>query len=101
MTTAYFNKRLLKFMEDNGCKELTVTKCDLLGVWTPVDLIMREYYNNGGGNHKNYGFRTLKSFYNMVDYIREHQQELREKNLYNKDGYNPFGFQLWKDYQLD
>ena len=101
MKKSTFEKNLVKFMEFNGCKELTVTKCDLLGVWTPIDLIMREYYNNGGGNYACYGFKTIRAFDNMVDYIVEHQKELRAKNLYNKDGYNAFGFPLWSNYKLD
>lgn len=85
----------------NACQ--TVDECNKIGEngsWTPVDLVCREYYNNGCGSAKGFLGITPKECKECFDYILEHQEELKQENRYNKDGYNNFGFPLWSDYNL-
>lgn len=99
----WFLEKLQKVKEHNEydhCDE-TVTICNYKDLWTPTDLILREYYNNGGGSSKGFLGLTQKECIECYDYIKEHQNELRELDYYNKDGYNNFGFPLWKNYVID
>lgn len=86
----------------NACK--TVEECDKIGErgsWTPVDLVCREYYNNGCGSAKGFLGISPEECEQCFDYIRDHQKELKKERRYNENGYNNFGFPLWHDYILD
>ena len=98
-----FELNLKKFMEHNDYTQemITVEECNKHGRWTPVDLVMREYYNNGCGSAKGFLGIMPNTCEKMAQYIIEHQEELKAKNMYNKDGFNNFGFPLWHDYILD
>lgn len=107
MTKATFEKTMLEIAKHNGypldaCT--TVEECDKIGAygsWTPVDLVCREYYNNGCGSAKGFLGISPKKCQECFDYIVEHQKELKEAHRYNKDGFNNSGFPLWYNYVLD
>ena len=98
-----FENNLKKVMEHNdyGSEMITVAECDKIDRWTSVDLVMREYYNNGGGSAKGFLGIMPSTCVRMAQYIIKHQEELKEKDMYNKDGRNNFGFPLWHDYKLN
>jgi len=79
---------------------ITVAECDKLSIWTPCDLIIREYLNNGAGSAK--GFlgispaRCIKAY----NYAKTIKAELIEKNLINKEAWNNSGFPLWDNYDF-
>lgn len=97
-----FENTLNKIMEHNRYNEkmVTVEECNKYDKWTPTDLIMREYYNNGGGSAKGFLGITPKRCEEAFDYIQEHKQELVQKRYINEKGYNNFGFPLWTNYDL-
>ena len=98
----WFMNKLKKIMEHNDYEPnmITVEECDKEGKWTPVDLVMREYYNNGGGSAK--GFLGIYPYEceQLAKYIVENQKELRAMNYYSKEGINNFGISLWDNYNL-
>ena len=101
----WFRNRIKTVMEHNDYPKdcLTVKDCSTLGEcgwWTPVDLIIREQLNNGGGSAR--GFLGLtpseckKSYY----YACEHKELLKELDLVNKSAVNNSGFPLWNNYDF-
>lgn len=68
--------------------------------WTPTDLVLREMLNNGGGSSKGFLGIMPKTCKKLYDYIVDNKQEFINLNWVNKDGYNNFGFPLWKDYDF-
>ena len=77
-----------------------VEECDKLGKWTPVDLICREYLNNGGGSAKGFLGITTKQCCDLYEFIVTHKENFINCYLISKDAWNNFGCPLWKDYQL-
>jgi len=102
MNKKTFMKHITEVMKHNDYTDdmLTASVCGEKGFWSPVDLIMREYYNNGGGSAKGFLGLSTSVAIRCADYIVEHQKELRELDYYNKEGYNNFGFPLWNNYEL-
>ncbi len=102
ITERQFNNTLQKIMDYNNYPSgaLTTEKCDQEGKWTPTDLILREYYNNGGGSAKGFLGITSSRCLEAYLYIKAHQEELRKKDYYNKDGFNNWGFRLWSNYNV-
>ena len=105
MIKKWFYNRLKTVMEHNGhdfnLESITVDACDKLGIWTPCDLILREYYNNGGGSAKGFlGISTAECI-KCYAYIYENQEELKKLNYISKNGYNNSGFLLWSNYKID
>ena len=98
-----FITTLKKVMEHNEYtpEMLTVEECDKQDRWTPCDLILREYLNNGGGSAKGFLGIGPKACESAYRYICEHKQELIEQNYINKDAHNNFGFSLWKNWNFD
>lgn len=98
----WFMNKLKKIMEhcEYTPEMITVVECDKKDKWTPCDLVMREYYNNGCGSAK--GFLGIYPYEckQLADYIKENQEELRQMNYYNKKGISNFGFTLWDNYNL-
>lgn len=96
----WFVNRLKKVMEHNDYTNdmLTVDICTDKDVWTPTDLILREYYNNGGGSAKGFLGLTKAETIRCYEFIRENQEMLKEMNYYSEEGYNNFGFRLWHNY---
>ena len=81
-------------------KARTVEECTKLGMWTPCDLILREYLNNGGGSAKGFlGISTAQCI-KSYNYAKTIKQELIDKNLINQNAQNNFGFTLWTDYNF-
>ena len=62
--------------------------------WTIADLFCRQWLNNGWDG---FGMVNVRECYK---YLVKHKELLVEYNLLNKDGYNNFGFALWKDYDI-
>ena len=62
--------------------------------WTIADLFIRQHLNNGSD-----GF-GMENVYEVYEYLVIHKQKLREYNLLSKDGFNNFGFTLWKNYNI-
>lgn len=98
----WFKNRLHKVMEHNDYTDdmLTTEVCNKKDRWTPCDLICREFYNNGCGSAKGFLGLTPAQCKEAFGFIREHQNELREMDYYNKDGFNNWGFKLWENYDL-
>jgi hypothetical protein len=64
-------------------------------VWTLADLFIRQWLNNGWDG---FGMVHVES---MFDLLSKHKQLLIDNNMLSKDGYNNFGFPLWKNYNFD
>ena len=98
----WFRKDVMKVMAHNDYEEgMDLAKaCDERGYWSPVDLMMREYYNNGGGSAKGFLGISTSECIRCAEHIVANQGKLREMGAYSKDGFNNFGFPLWKDYEL-
>ena len=83
---------------------LTVAECNKIGKygsWTPTDLVLREWLNNGGGSSKGFLGISRAECIKCYDYILENLKELISLDMVNKEGYNNFGFKLWNDYGRD
>ena len=98
----WFEKHLKTIMEHNDYEstQITVEECNKINSWTPVDLILREYLNNGGGSAQGFLGVSPKTCVNLYNYIKEHKVEFIDANMINKDAKNNWGFQLWKDYNF-
>lgn len=97
-----FMETLKVVMEHNAYKPemLTVEECSKKDKWTPCDLVIREYLNNGCGSAKGFLGIGSQRCENTYHYICEHKAELVKKGWINKDGWNNWGFPLWKDYNF-
>ena len=98
----WFKNRLKKIMEYNNYDEtwLTCEECNKVDKWTPCDLIVREYLNNGGGSAKGFLGITPSECKKCYDYMREIKQELIENDMVNKSAWNNSGFLLWTNYDF-
>lgn len=102
ITERQFNNTLKKVMDCNLYPKnaLTTSVCNRMEKWTPTDLILREYYNNGGGSAKGFLGITTKRCIEAYEYIKEHQHELALADYYNETGYNNWGFKLWDNFHI-
>ena len=102
MLAKWFINRLQKVMEHNEYDNdmLTTKECTPRDRWTPTDLILREYYNNGGGSAMGFLGLTRADCIKCYNYIYEHQKELVEMDYINENGYNNCGFPLWSNYKI-
>ena len=102
MIKKWFYNRLKTIM--NHCNYtadmLTETVCTAKNKWTPCDLILREYYNNGGGSAPGFLGISRAECIKCYAYIYENRKELIELNYISKDGYNNSGYGLWSNYEL-
>lgn len=98
----WFQNRLHTIMEHNDYSEemITTVECDKHDKWTPTDLVLREYYNNGGGSARGFLGITRRECIRCYEFIKEHQSELREMNYYNEKGINNWGFTLWTNWEV-
>ena len=98
----WFMNRLHTVMEHNDYSEemITVEECEKFNKWTPTDLILREYYNNGGGSSKGFLGITPSECIKCYKFIKENQEVLHELNYYSEKGFNNWGFQLWSNYNV-
>ena len=76
----------------------TVEQCNKLDMWTPVDLIIREYLNNGGGSAKGFLGISTSCCIRAYNYARQIREELIEKHLVSEYAKNNWGFELWNHY---
>ena len=102
MTEKTFKRYFKKVMEHNDYTSdmTTVDVCNEKDKWTPCDLILREYYNNGGGSAKGFLGITTKACIECARVIIRNQKLFKEHNLYNENGWNNWGCSLWKNYEL-
>ena len=79
---------------------ITAKECDKVDKWTPIDLIIREYLNNGGGSAK--GFLGIQPYQCRKAYedLQECKQELIDKDLIHEKAWNNCGFTLWSNYNF-
>ena len=98
----WFQNRLRTIMEHNGYTEdmLTVKVCTEKGYWTPTDLILREWYNNGGGSSQGFLGIPRSECKRCYYFIKDNQKALKEFDLYNEIGKNNFGFTLWTNWEV-
>ena len=98
----WFEKTLDKVMKYNEYEKgaISVEVCDTLKRWTPCDLILREYLNNGGGSAKGFLGITPGECRKCYEYIKENKEEFISKNMISKNGKNNFGFPLWENYNF-
>jgi len=98
----WFLNRLHTIMEHNDFSEemITVEECEKQGKWTPTDLILREYYNNGGGSSMGFLGISSRECIRSYEFIKENQKLLKEMGYYNETGYNNFGFKLWDNWEV-
>tara|TARA_R100000234_G_scaffold24197_2_gene13898 strand:+ start:4682 stop:4966 length:285 start_codon:yes stop_codon:yes gene_type:complete len=62
--------------------------------WTLADLFIRQWLNNGWDG---FGMINVKE---MFEFLSKHKQVLIQHGMLTKDGYNNFGFPLWKNYNF-
>ena len=98
----WFENRLHTIMSCNDYDEswITVKVCDENGKWTPCDLVIREYLNNGGGSSKGFLGITRSECCRCYDFIKANKTELIAMDYINKDGWNNCGFPLWKEWSF-
>lgn len=77
---------------------LTVKVCDAKNEWTPTDLILREYLNNGGGSSKGFLGITKSKCFEAVRFIKDNLEELIALDYISEKGFNNFGISLWDNY---
>lgn len=93
-------KKIMEFYGDYTEDMMTEKVCTKKDRWTPCDLILREWYNNGGGSARGFLGISPSQCEQGYWYILEHKNELLEKNYISKDGWNNSGFSLWKNYNI-
>ncbi len=98
----WFCNTLTKIMNHNeyAPEMLTVEECTKRNKWTPTDLILREYYNNGGGSAKGFLGISPNQCIKCYRFIKENQEMFRKLDLYNDTGYNNSGWMLWTNYNI-
>ncbi len=83
-------KRLMRDYEGSDIPKVTVNE----ETWTLADLFIRQWLNNGGNG---FGMKRVEANY---EFLRSIKEDLIKYNMINKDGFNNFGFVLWKDYNF-
>jgi len=98
----WFVDKLHTIMKHNNYNEdaIDVENCDKQGVWTPCDLIAREYLNNGGGSSQGFLGITPSECIECYDYMKTIKQELIDKNMISETAWNNSHFTLWKNYDF-
>ena len=99
----WFKNRLRTIMTHNGYMEdmLDVDTCEEQNKWTPIDLIAREYLNNGGGSAKGFLGITPSECCKCYDYICENKDYIVANHLVSEKAWNNSGFPLWSEYDYD
>ena len=99
----WFQNRLETIMNHNNYQEewLTVSACEKQDKWTPIDLIAREYLNNGGGSAKGFLGITPSECRKCYNYICENKEYIVSNELVSEKAWNNFGFSLWNNYRYD
>lgn len=84
---------------ESGC--VKVDQCNKIGKWTPCDLILRAELSELSGSAMGFLGISSRENKNAFDYICANKNYFIEQNMVNKDGWNNWGFPLWKDYDFD
>ena len=84
--------------ERKGIQDYTVKECEKTCSWTPCDLILREWLNNGGGSAKGFLGITRKECEKCYDYIVANADGLIMMDMISKDGWNNCGCMLWTNW---
>ena len=79
---------------------MTVAECEKKGIWTPCDLIIREYLNNGAGSSRGFLGISPARCIRAYNYAKTIKQELIEKDLISEEAWNNSGFPLWSNYDF-
>lgn len=98
----WFINRLHTIMKHNDFSEdmITVAVCEPKDKWTPTDLILREYYNNGGGSAKGFLGISRSECIRCYEFIKENQKYLQELDYYSEKGFSNYGFRLWVNWNV-
>lgn len=98
----WFRNRLKKVMEHNEYPSdcVGVENCLTIESWTPVDLIVREELNNGGGSAKGFLGLSTSDCHRCYKYIKENKEYFIAKHLVNESARNNCGFPLWHNYNF-
>ena len=98
----WFKNRLTTIMEHNEYSPdmTTYSVCNAKNKWTPVDLIIREQLNNGGDSARGFLGLTPSECRRCYNYIKENKEFFIENDMVSPEGYNNFGFTLWKNYNF-
>lgn len=95
-------KKVLEHNNEDGAygkdATISITAEECIGRWSPCDLIIREYLNNGGGSARGFLGITPRECIDAYGYLVAHKEEL--KPLINQNGWNNYGFSLWKDWNF-
>lgn len=79
----------------------TAKHFDKLGLWSPCDLIAREYLNNGGGSARGFLGIMPSRCIEAYRFMCSHKDELVADGLISEKGSNNFGITLWSNYNFD
>lgn len=93
----WFKDLLAKVMEHNDYPNdcLDYKTCNTINSWTPADLIVREYLNNGGGSAQGFLGITTEECQKCYDYIVENKEYFIYNDLVNERATNNSGWELW------
>lgn len=102
MNKQQFDTIIEKVMEFNGYskKYITAKGCEMEGLWTPCDLILREFYNNGGGSAEGFLGITQKECLEAFYYIKNNVKYFKDNDLISAKGYSNSGWLLWTNYDI-
>lgn len=98
----WFRNRIKKVMATYkyASDEITATACDKALQWSPLDLILREHYNNGDACAKAFCGLTPSENRRAAEYAIENQEALKELDLYSEKAWNNCGITLWSKHRL-
>ena len=90
-----YNRELQKVAEHNKLNKLEWFENE--GRWTPVDLVLRRYLNDGETSEVFLGLNE-EEFQRALSYIRNNFEDLVNQKQISTYGKNNYGFELWKDF---
>lgn len=93
---------LLKVMRHNKYgNNARVEECTKIEKWTPVDLILREYLNNGGGSARGFLGISKNQCVWAYDFACKHKSWFLTCGFVNEKAWNNSGAPLWHNYNYD
>lgn len=98
----WFRNRMTTIMNHNDYTQdmITVKVCEEKDKWTPADLVLREYYNNGGGSAKGFLGLMPRECIKCYEFIKENQNTFKDLDLISQKGYNNYGCTLWTEWKV-
>ena len=79
---------------------ITSQECEKQHLWSPCDLIAREYLNNGGGSAKGFLGISRSECIKCYNYMRSIKDILIKNDLISEEAWNNHGFKLWSNYNF-